>query len=483
VSAVATSPTSTRSVAHDAPQPNRLRWAVLAIVLVAEVMDLVDGTIVNVAAPAIRADLGGSAATLQWLGAAYVLAFAVLLVTGARLGDLVGRRRLFMIGIVGFTIASVLCALAGSPGMLIATRALQGAFGAVLIPQGFGMIKEVFSEDEVTKAFAAFGPVMGLSAVAAPIIGGALVDGDILGTGWRSIFLVNVPLGVIGLIGAQRVMPRTGGTPGTRLDPGGVLLVTASSFAVIYPLVQGRELGWPAWCFAMLAGGIAGFGAFAAYERRHRTRALITPSLLRNRAFTSGLVVAVCFFAAMIGLNLVLSLFCQLGEGFSPLRTGLTLAPFAVGIALTAAASYPLAQKLGRISMQIGFTVMAAGLALLALMVHHAGHDVSSWTLVPGELLAGMGMGVALPPLFDFILAGVSGDEVGSASGVLNAVQQFGGALGIAVMATIFFAYTDHGHTPVSAMTNTTLLSMVPLALATLAVFRLPRHAREQAVH
>src|SRR4051812_9522651 len=242
-------------------------------------MDLVDGTIVNVAAPAIRSDLGGSAATLQWLGAAYVLTFAVLLVTGARLGDLVGRRRLFMIGIAGFTAASILCAIAASPGMLIATRALQGAFGAVLIPQGFGMIKEVFADDEVTKAFAAFGPVMGLSAVAAPIIGGALVDGDILGTGWRAIFLVNVPLGVIGLIGAYRVMPRTGGTAGTRLDPGGMLLVTAASFALIYPLVQGRELGWPAWSFAMLAGGIAGFGAFAAYERRHRTRALITPSL------------------------------------------------------------------------------------------------------------------------------------------------------------------------------------------------------------
>jgi EmrB/QacA subfamily drug resistance transporter len=459
------------------------RWAVLAIVLVAEVMDLVDGTIVNVAAPAIRADIGGSAATMQWLVAAYTLTFAVLLITGARLGDLLGRRRLFMIGIVGFTASSALCAAAASPGMLIATRALQGAFGAVLIPQGFGMVKEVFPEEEVTKAFALFGPVMGLSAVAAPVLGGALVDGDLLGSGWRAIFLVNVPLGVVGLIGALRVMPKTAGTPGTRLDPVGALLVTGASFALIYPLVQGRELGWPAWCFAMLAAGIAGFGAFAAYERRHRSRALITPSLLRNRAFTSGLVVAVCFFAAMIGVNLVLSLFCQLGQGFSPLRTGLTLMPFALGVALTAGASYPLAAKYGRVSMQIGFAVMAAGLALLALMVHVAGDGVSSWTLVPGELLAGAGMGVSLPPLFDFILAGVAGDEVGSASGVLNAIQQFGGALGIAVLATIFFAYVDGGHGSVSAVTNTTLLSIVPLALATVAVFRLPRFAREVGAH
>jgi EmrB/QacA subfamily drug resistance transporter len=459
------------------------RWAVLAIVLVAEVMDLVDGTIVNVAAPSIRQDIGGSSATLQWLVAAYTLTFAVLLMTGARLGDLIGRRRLFMIGIAGFTGASILSALAVSPGMLIAMRALQGAFGAVLIPQGFGMIKEVFAEEEVTKAFAMFGPIMGLSAVAAPILGGVLVDADILGTGWRAIFLVNVPLGIAGFIGAQRVMPRTGGTRGTRLDPGGVLLATGAAFALIYPLVQGRELGWPAWTFAMLAAGILGFGAFAAYERRHRSRALIEPTLLRNRAFTSGLVVAVCFFAAMVGLNLVLSLFCQLGEGFSALRTGLTLAPFAIGIALTAGASYPLAQKLGRVSMQIGFAVMAAGLVLLALMVHGGGSDVSSWTLVPGELLAGMGMGIALPPLFDFILAGVSGHEVGSASGVLNAVQQLGNALGIAVLATIFFAYVDHGHTSVTALTNTTLLTLIPLGLAALAVFRLPHRAREAAAH
>ena len=465
------------------PTTHRLRWAVLAIVLIAEVMDLIDGTIVNVAAPAIRADIGGSSATLQWLVAAYTLTFAVLLITGARLGDLIGRRRLFMIGMAGFTAASMLSALAVSPTMRIATRALQGAFGAVLIPQGFGMIKEVFAEDEVTKAFAMFGPVMGLSAVAAPIIGGALVDADLLGTGWRAIFLVNVPLGVAGLIGARRVMPPTGGTRGARLDLGGVLLATGAAFALIYPLVQGRELGWPAWTFAMLAAGILGFAAFAAYERRHRSRALIEPSLLRNRAFTSGLVVAVCFFAAMVGLNLVLSLFCQLGEGFSPLRTGLTLAPFAVGIALTAGASYPLAQRLGRVSMQIGFAVMAAGLVLLAVMVHTGGAEVSSWTLVPGELLAGMGMGIALPPLFDFILAGVAGHEVGSASGVLNAVQQFGNALGIAVLATIFFAYVDHGQTSVTALTNTTLLTLIPLALAALAVFRLPQRAREVGAH
>jgi EmrB/QacA subfamily drug resistance transporter len=457
-----------------------LRWAVLAIVLVAEVMDLIDATIVNVAAPSIRADLGGGASTLQWLGAAYTLAFAVLLITGARLGDLVGRRRLFIVGIVGFTAASVVCAAAPSSGFLIAARAVQGAFGALLIPQGFGMIKEVFADDEITKAFAAFGPVIGLSAVAAPVVGGALTDGDLFGLGWRAIFLVNLPLGVIGLIGSLKVMPRTGGRPGTRLDPGGAVLATLAACAIIYPLVQGRELDWPEWIFVVFAAGVAGIGLFVRYERRHQKGALIAPSLLRNRAFTSGLVVAVCFFASMIGLNLVLSLFCQLGEGFSPLRTGLTLAPFALGVAITAGPSYPLAQRLGRTSMQIGFAINGAGLVLLALMVHGAG-DVTTWTLAPGELLAGAGMGLALPPLFDFILAGVQEHEVGSASGVLNALQQFGGALGIAVFATIFLAYTDGGSQPPTAVTSTLLLALIPLVLAFLGVFRLPHAARADA--
>ena len=454
------------------------RWLILAIVLIAELMDLIDGTIVNVAAPAIRRDLGGGQSALQWFGAAYTVAFAVLLITGGRLGDRVGRRRLFMIGVVGFTLASVACAAAPSASVLIAFRVLQGAFGALLIPQGFGVIKEVFAEDEIQKAFAAFGPVIGIAAVVSPILGGALTSGNLFGLGWRNVFLVNVPLGVAGLIGAWRVMPPTGGRPGARLDAGGVLLVTASCFALVYPLVQGRELGWPAWVFALLGAGVVGFLVFGRYERRHPERALIAPSLLRNRAFTSGLVVAVCFFATMIGVSLVLSVFCQLGEGFSPLRTGLTLAPIAVGVAITAGPSYPLAQRYGRGSLQAGLVVMGAGLALLAVMISGTGH-AASWTLVPGELIAGMGMGLALPPLFDFILAGVQDHEVGSASGVLNASQQFAGALGIAVFATVFLSYLDGHRPPTGSAADTILLTLIPLALAFLGVFRLPRRSRE----
>ena len=479
--ATATAVDAHRDQPEPTPQRHPRRWLILAIVLVAELMDLIDGTIVNVAAPAIRRDLGGSQSTLQWFGAAYTLAFAVLLITGGRLGDRFGRRRVFVAGVIGFTLASAACAAAPSALALIVLRVLQGGFGALLIPQGFGVIKEVFPDDEIQKAFAAFGPVIGIAAVASPIIGGALTSGNLLGLGWRSVFLVNVPLGIAGLVGALAVMPRTGGRRDARLDPVGVGLVTLSSVGLVYPLVQGRQLGWPGWIFGILAAGVMGFIAFALYERRHGERALITPSLLRNGAYTSGLLVVVCFFASMIGVNLLLSVFCQIGEGFSPLRTGLTLAPFAVGVALTAAPSYPLAQRFGRGSMQVGLVVMGAGLGLLALMVGNGPGHVSSWTLVPGELVAGMGMGLALPPLFDFILAGVREHEVGSASGVLNAAQQLAAALGLAIFATIFFAYLDAGHAPTASVATTVLLAIVPLGLAFLGVFRLPRRAREGA--
>jgi MFS family permease len=309
--------------------------------------------------------------------------------------------------VVGFTCASIGCAAAPSPAFLIATRVIQGAFGALLIPQGFGMIKAVFADDEQQNAFAAFGPVIGLSAVVGPILGGPLTSGDLFGLGWRTIFLVNVPLGVLGLIGSLRVLPRTTRVRGTRVHTGGAVIASLSALALIYPLVQRRELGWPVWVFAVFAAGLIGFAAFAAYERRHGDRALIAPSPLANPTYTSGLLVALCFFVSMIGLNLVLSLFCQIGEGFSPLRTGLTLALFALGVAVTAGPSYPLAQRFGRLSIQAGFAVMAAGYALLAVMVAGSGAQVSTWDLVPGELLAGAGMGLALPPLFDFVLAGV----------------------------------------------------------------------------
>ncbi|MGZ4267821.1 MAG: MFS transporter [Solirubrobacteraceae bacterium] len=413
-------------------------------------------------------------------GCAYTLTFAVFLITGARLGDIFGRRRLFLVGSAGFTAASAACALAPSPTVLIAMRVLQGAFGAVLIPQGFGMLKEVFSEEEMPKVFGLFGPVMGLAAVGGPILAGALVDADLWGTGWRMVFLINVPLGLLALAGAARFLPRTIAAPGARLDAGGMALVGAAAFALIYPLIEGRELGWPWWSFAVLAAGVALLGAFVAYERRRREAPLIELSLLRNRSFTSGLAVALAFFAAFGGVLLVLSLFCQLGERFSPARTGLALAPLSIGMVVAMPVSFALVERIGRVLIHAGIAVAGAGLVVLAAMVHgRAG--VSAWTLTPGLVVAGVGTGLVFGQLFDVILAGVGHHETGSASGVLNAIQQLSFALGVAGVGTVFFALLDGRHLPSDALTTTALLTLVPLAAAFALAFRLPPRVRADA--
>jgi EmrB/QacA subfamily drug resistance transporter len=443
-------------------------------------MDLLDSTVITIAAPTVRSELGGSTSTMQWWAAGYTLAFGVFMIIGGRLGDLFGRRRIFVIGIAGFTLASAACALAPSPNLLIATRVLQGAFGALLIPQGLGIIKTVFPPSEMGGAFGAFGPVMGLAAVGGPILAGWLVSADLLGTGWRMIFLINLPLGVIGLIGALRFFPESRSPVRMKLDPLGVGLIAAASFCLIYPLVQGRELGWPLWTFAMLAGGFVLLGAFAVVERRGHGAPLIAASLLRNRAFTSGLVVGIALFAGFAGVLMVLSLFLQLGLRYTPSHAGLAFVPMSLGVAVGAGGSFPLVARFGRGVLQVGALVVVAGLTVVALTVDHGGLATSAWSLVPGLAVFGVGMGFVFGPLFNVILAGVDDEEVGSASGTLNAVQQLGNAVGVAVLATIYFSLLDHGHGSPEALKTTALISAGLFVVGLALSFRLPREARPE---
>ena len=456
---------------------NPLRWFVFAVVIAANIMDLMDATIVNVAGPSLRHALGGSASTLQWLPAGYTLAFAVFLITGARLGDMFGRRRLFLIGSAGFTVMSAACSAAPSMAVLISFRVLQGSFGALMIPQGFGMLKETFAEDEMTKVFGAFGPMMGLSILAAPILAGALVEADLWGIGWRLVFLINVPVGIAAFAGAVRVLPRTVAHPGIRLDTVGMVLIGTALTAIIYPLIQGRAEGWPAWTFATLAAGAALLGAFVLWERRRHGDPLIEPGLLANRTYTSGILVALAFFGAFGGLLLCVSLFAQLGEGFSPIHAGLTLMAMVVGMIGGMGAGFALIGRLGRHMLHLGVMIVAAGTVVLALTVTGA-RAASTLDLAPGLFLIGLGAGASIGQLFDFILAGVGMDEVGSASGVLEAVQQLSSALGVAALGTIFFSSFGH-HLPTHALVITAWACLVPLAITFLLLFKLPMRARE----
>ncbi|MES4889601.1 MFS transporter [Streptomyces sp. NPDC096012] len=431
----------------DSPAPYRWRWAALFVILAAEVMDLLDAVVTNIAGPAMRADLGGGASTLQWLAAAYTLAMAVGLVTGGRLGDIHGRRRMFLTGAAGFTMGSLLCAISVSPGMLIGARVVQGLFGAVMLPQGLGMIKEMFPPKESQKAFGLFGPVMGLSAVCGPILAGWLVDADYFGTGWRMIFLINLPLGAAAILGALRYLPR--GRSGTRprLDIPGMLMVSLAALLIIFPLVQGREYDWPAWTFVMMAASVVVFVAFGTYESR-RSKAgldpLVVPSLFRKRGFSGGMTLGLVFFSAMQGFMLVFNLYTQIGLGYSPLKAGLVMVPWSGGMIVGFGIAQGVA-RFGRAVLQTGAVVMAVGVFGVWLTLDTVGGGVGPWQLLPSLLVTGVGMGLLMAPFFDIVLASVEQHETGSASGTMTAIQQLGGAFGVAVLGTVFFGLLGGG--------------------------------------
>lgn len=443
-----------------------MRWAILAVVLLTDVMDLLDTTVMNVAGPSVRDGLGGGETTIQWLSAGYTLAFGVFLVVGGRLGDRWGRRRMFVVGAAGFTAASAVCALASSPAVLITARVVQGAFGALLIPQGLGVLTEVFvDERERGRAFGLFGPVTGLAAVGGPILAGVLVG--LPGLGWRWAFLINLPLGLATVIGALAWMPRDRPDPGARLDVVGAVLVAMGSALLIHPLVQGREAGWPWWTAAELLGALVAFALLAGRQRRAPAPILV-PSLLGNRVFVAGLAAAVVFNVGFGGLLLVLSLHVQLGDGASPLIGGLALAPVAAGIAAGSVVAPGLTERLGRGVLHLGLAVEAVGAVGLAA----AALTGDRWPALGGAaLVLGLGMGLVFGPLIQTVLSGAAPHEVGSASGVLNAVRQIAVALGVAVLGTVFFAL-DAGPSGFAAAALAVAALAIPCALL---VLLLPR--------
>lgn len=422
-------------------------WLVLGVVLAAECMDLLDGTVVNVAAPTIHHTLHTSSTALQWIIGGYPLALAVGLLVGGRLGDLFGRRAMFLIGVIGFTLASTACGLAPSTGVLIGARLCQGLAGAMMIPQGLGLMREVFPPDDLKKAFGLFGPVMGSAAMAGPIIGGGLISLDLVHDAWRPVFLINLPVGVAATVAAVRLLPRVSGRHARELDLVGALLATVASAALIYPLIEGRSLGWPSWCFVMIGGSLVLFVVFAVHLARRERRGrdpLIEPSVFAHRGYSAGALVLMLFFGGMVGSMLGLTLFMQLGEHFSAIHAGLTVIPFSLGTAFTAPVAAGMMQRLGgRVLIQAGALVTLAGYVLLALVLESVG-SISTWGLIGPLLVVGLGMGLFIVPVFDTVVAAVTDAELGSASGALNAIQQLGGAIGVAGLGTVFFAALPH---------------------------------------
>ena len=462
----------------------RTAWLVLVVVFIADVMDLIDSSIANLAGPSIRAELGGGPVTLQWVLTAYTAAFALGLVTSGRLGDVLGRRRLFLFGMVGFTLTSLACGLAPDAVFLIVARLLQGLSGSVMIPQGMALVKIVFPPEHLRKALIPFGPLMGLATVAGPILAGWLLHLNLLGSEWRPIFLINVPFGLVATTLGLRVLPLNGGEdPTARLDLTGVGLLTAASALLIIPLVQGRELGWPAWTYVMMGAAIVMLALFVVSER-HSTHPIIAPSLLGKRSFVVGMMIVAGFYASLSAFVFVINLLLQLGMGWTPLHTGITLIPWALGTSFAVLlAGAVLAEKLGRTTLHIGLSIAVIGLLMLWWSIAHWDTEITVWKLTPALFITGFGAGLVFIPLFDVILGDATTEEVGTGAGMLNAVQQFAGAIGVAALGTVFFARVGHpsGHSYFAAAKLIIGIAAGLYFLTLLLVGLLPKHIGQQS--
>ena len=419
--------------------PNRM--AVLACVLAGGFMILLDGTIVNVAIPTIQRSLHANYSTVEWVVSGYALAYGLLLIPAGRLGDRIGHKKTYLAGLAGFTVASVLCGTAGSPAGLVAWRVVQGAMAGVLNPPVLAVIQAVFPPKERGKAYGLYGATAGIATALGPLAGGLLIAWNLNGWGWRPVFLVNLPVGIIGLAAAARLVPESRARAGS-LDLPGVALVSAAMLLITYPLIQGQSSGWPPWTFACMAAAAPVLTMFALWERRTIARGatpLVDIRLFRNRSFAAGTGLSLAYFAGFIGLLFVLSLFFQAGLGWSALRAGLAILPFAAGTFVGGAFSDQLANRLGRGVLLLGATVVAVGTVAVIVIIHSQGPAVSAWQTLPALLIGGIGSGLVIAPSVDVVLSGVGWQDAGSASGVLGASQRLGQAIGIAVAGVALF--------------------------------------------
>ncbi|MGI5376119.1 MFS transporter [Streptomyces sp. CA-251387] len=435
-----------------APRADRRRWFALAIVMTAAFMDLVDVTIVNIAIPSIRQNAGASFSQIQWITAGYALAFAAGLITGGRLGDIHGRKRLFLIGIGGFTLASALCGFAANPEMLVASRLLQGAMAALMVPQVLSIVHATFPAHERGKVFGLFGAVVGLGAVTGPLLGALLTEWNLFGLEWRPIFLINLPVGIAGLILGSRFITESKAPKALKLDLVGVVLVTLGLLMLLYPLTRGRELGWPLWGYVSMAGALVVFAALVAYERRKTARdgsPLVELSLFKVKSFAAGIAVQTVFGIALGIFFLVWTLYMQTGLGWRPLKAGLTGIPFSIAVSTAAGLSVQkLVPRFGRKVLQTGALVLAAGVLLYMWESEHYGLTIAPWQMALPLVVMGVGMGLIVAPLTDAILSEVPREHAGSASGLINTVQQMGNALGLGLVSVVFFGTMSDRLTP-----------------------------------
>ena len=432
---------STRRAELPVPGP----WAILAVVLAGQFMAVLDASVVNVAAPSIHADLHTSGAGLQLVIAGYVITYAVLLVTGARLGDIFGHRRMFLSGLALFTLASLGCGLATSSGMLIALRFIQGAGAAVMIPQVLSLIQRSYTGTARARPMRLYAAVLAGGAVAGQVIGGVMVSADLLGSTWRPVFLLNVPIGVILFVAGLRFLPKGRGEPGRRLDLAGLAVLTPAVLALVLPLVLGQSEHWPLWGWACLAGSAVLFAVFALVERRVARRGgspLVPGRLLKLPGVATGIVALFFVMAVFGGFFFALALHLQGGLGDSPMRAGLTFAPAGLAFAFVSLNWQRVPARWHLALIISGFAANAAGLLLLAEVFRGGGSG--GWLLLVAVTLSGAGMAAAFSPLMTGVVMRVPVADAADATGVIVTVNQLALVVGVATFGTLYLNLAGH---------------------------------------
>lgn len=465
--------TAAQERTEDEYVPDPRRWRILGVTLVIGFMALLDVTIVNVAVPSMRAGLDASASTIQWVVSGYSLAFGLVLVTGGRLGDAYGRRRMMLVGLAGFVIASAAVGLAPTAMWVIVARLVQGAAAGFLTPQNSGLIQQLFRGAERGRAFGFFGLTVAISSGLGPVIGGLIIA--LLGEeeGWRYLFLVNVPIGVVAMVFVARMVPQRPRSEAdrTRLDHAGAGLLGLAVLCLLFPLVSieaGARLP-----LLLLLGAPVFLWAFVRWERRVARRGgapLLDVTLLRRTpGYANGLAVGTLYFTGFTGIFLVLSVYLQEGLSYSPLGAGLLLTPFAVGAALTAPLAGRLVSRIHRLITIIALGTMMAGVLVVSLVAPGQDADGLWLVLVPPLLLAGLGGGGVVSPNFTLSLAEVPPRMGGAAGGALQTGQRIGSSIGAALLMTVYgIASADPGR----ALQLTLLVSLAVLALAMAAAVR-----------
>ena len=414
------------------------RWMALVILLTGAFLPPLDFFIVNVALPSIREDFRASASTIQLIISGYATTYAVMLITGGRLGDLYGRRNVFLAGMVGFAAASALCGFAWSPAALVAGRILQGFAAAIMAPQALASINAIFPDHEKSKALSFYALTFGVASMVGLFLGGALIALDILGLGWRAIFLINLPVIAVAAPSAFIMLRETRSERPSKLDLGGALLIAIALSALIAPLIEGREQGWPIWLILMLATSLPFFLLFWRYEKHLESTGrdpILAPSLLQNRGLLRGLLAAL-FFYALAAFWLIFSVYQQGGLGLTPFEAGLAILPAAVGFVLGPFASERILRVFGRFSAGAGMVLQAAGLFGTAALISNGLPQF----LFAALFLIGAGQGIALPNLVKSIVQRVDRTQSGLASGLVNSMFQIGGALAAAIVGGLFFS-------------------------------------------